>query len=125
MRSWLGIGLLAALLLFGFGAGYIIESFHSPTAQYLEKAAEAAQNDDGHRAAALLKRAEDRWQRYRHRTAALTDHNPMDQIEDLFAETGTLAQLGQWQTVAARCRQLAAAVDSVCQDQQLTWWNLL
>ena len=125
MRSWLGIGLLAGLLLLSLGAGWLIERFHQPTAQYLEQAAEAALAEDGERAASLTQQAQARWRRYWKHTAALTDHNPMDQIDDLFAEAQVLAQTRQWESLAADCRQLAVLVQSVCEDQSLTWWNLL
>ena len=125
MRSWFGIGLLVALLLLGFGAGYLVERFHQPTAQYLEQAAQAALEDEVERAVSLSRQAEDRWRRYYNRTAALTDHNPMDQIDNLFAEAKVLAEAEQWQALAACCSQLAVLMRSVCEDQILTWWNLL
>ena len=125
MRSWLGITLLVGLLLLGFGSGYFVERFHGPTAQYLEQAADAAMASDGEDAVFLARQAEARWQRHRKWTAALTDHNPMDQIDNLFAEAQVLSENRQWQELAACCSQLAVLIRSVCEDQSLTWWNLL
>ena len=125
MRSWLGIGLLAALLLAGLGAGYLTESFHQPTAQYLEQAADAALQGNSEGAVSLTRQAQLRWRKYWKRTAAVTDHNPMDQIDDLFAQAQVLSQAQSWRELAACCRQLAVLIRSVCEDQSLTWWNLL
>ena len=125
MRSWLGVGLLAVLLLLGIGAGYVIQGFHQPTVRYLEQTVEAVGNGELDRAADFVQKAEARWAQYYKCTAALTDHSPMDQIEDIFQEMKEWVKAGQWEIVAARCRQLAVAVNSVCEDQRLTWWNLL
>lgn len=125
MRSWIGLSLLAVLLLLGIGSTYIMEKLHQPEAQILEQAARAALAGDEEQATALFRQAEERWQCHRKVTAALTDHNPMDAIDEHFAEAGVLAAAQQWEELAACCRQLAVSIRSVCEDQSLTWWNLL
>ena len=125
MRCYLGAGLLALLLLASFGAQWLVRSFHQPTAQDLESAAEAALAGDPVQATAMTQRARARWERHRHWTAALTDHNPMDDVDDLFAEAQVLAENRQTQELAACCRRLMVQIRSVWEDQSLTWWNLL
>ena len=125
MRCYLGAGLLALLLLVSFGAQWLVRGFHQPTVQDLEAAAEAALSKDPAQATAMTQRAKTRWERHRHLTAALTDHNPMDAVDDLFTEAEILAESNQAHELAACCRRLMVVIRSVWEDQSLTWWNLL
>ena len=125
MKTWLGPILLAVLLVLGLGTGYFAKAFHSPTAQLLEQASQAALAEQGAAAEAFVRQAENRWRQHWKLTAAFTDHNPMDAADELFAQAQALTEAKEWSDLAACCQQLAVVLRSVWEDQSLTWWNLL
>ena len=65
------------------------------------------------------------WKQKENRFAALTDHAPIEQIDDLFACAGEYAQLEEREEFTLLCGRIGRMVEMISQAQQLYWWSLL
>lgn len=124
-RTWIGIGLLAALLILGLFTARWMERCHSPVAGNLKQAAEAAMAQDWNRAELLADRARGSWERSRKITAVLADHGPMEEIDSLFAELKIFLLAREQVHFASVCGQLSRQVEAIGEAHGLMWWNIL
>ena len=124
-RMYIGAALLIMALAAGIAVTVAFSRIHLPIAQTLDAAAEAALEEDWVKAAALRSSAEEQWQRHRHFTAALADHEPLEQIDGLFARLRTLE--GQQDAVqfAGDCAELSRLAVAMAASQGIAWWDLL
>ena len=122
---YLGVGLLALLLIFGILAWVGMEAVHAPAEALLNRAAELALSGDMQTATALGRQAKSRWEQYRSVTASLADHAPMDDVEKLFAEMEVYAAAGESAHFASCCLQLSNMEKAMYDAHSLTGWNLL
>ena len=124
-RIWIGIILLALLL----GAGLWISNFmhqaHTPIAQDIRRAGTMALEERWSTAQAFSKRGQARWEKKRPVTAAIADHEPMEEIDALFAQLDTYAKTEDEVAYSALCAHLASLLEAVSQSHSLTWWNLM
>ncbi len=124
-RFYLGIGLLLILLFLGLFTAFGMEALHMPEAKLLKQAEELALSGDFTEAAHLASQAQARWDRYRHLTAAVADHTPMDEVERLFAEMEIYAKTQEKAHFAACCNQLQIMCQAMADAHSPAWWNLL
>ncbi len=124
-RFWLGIGLLLVLLLAGLFIAHGMQALHTPEVQLLQQAEALALSGDFDRAVELALQAQSHWERYRHLTAAVADHTPMDEVERLFAEMEVYARVGEKPHFAACCNQLQIMCQAMAEAHSYAWWNLL
>lgn len=124
-RIRIGFILLLILLLLGVFVQLEMERIHRPIARLLDTSAEESMNGQWASARALSRQAAGDWQRRWRFSAALADHEPMEEIDGLFARLETAA--GQEDTLeyAAACRELARRIDAMADAHALNWWNLL
>lgn len=122
---WFGVGLLAVLLIVSLCLGSALEDIHHTPAKDLDKAAEAALEEDWALASALFLRAEKHWQKHRNLTAALARHDPIEQIDAGFAELEVFAVCQDESSFGAACAQLAQQLRNLPQPHSFSWWNLL
>ncbi|MBQ3542736.1 MAG: DUF4363 family protein [Oscillospiraceae bacterium] len=123
-RLWIGVGLLVVLLLGGIALWMGIVPFHETLAQELDTAAELAVAGSWKQAQNTAFSARARWQRHQDRIAAVTDHEPMEQMEAMFQE---LSMLDSDRTVdfACICVHLAQTARAIGETQALKWWGIL
>ena len=124
-RFLFGVVLLLGLLGLGLWTGFNMEGKHQPIAQNLEQAAQESLSGDLESGVALAKKALDRWEKGWHSTACAADHDHMDEIDGLFAQTMTYAQVRDTVQFAAGCARLARLVEAVGEAHRLNLWNLL
>ena len=124
-RIWIGIILLATLLGAGFWASNFMDQTHNPIAQDVRRAGTLALEDQWDTARAFAKRGRDRWEKKRPMTAAIADHEPMDEIDALFAQLDIYAKGEDEVAYSALCSHLASLLEAVSQSHSLTWWNLM
>lgn len=124
-RFWIGISILAVLLVSGWLVQRGMDAIHRPIADDLEQAAQAALDEDWETALSLAQRAHARWEKYHHFTAAFADHNPMDDLDGLFAELEIFAQEREMPHFAAVCLHLQQLADAMAESHGINWWNLL
>lgn len=124
-RIWLGVGLLVVFFAFGLWSAFAVDAIYEPITQQLEAASAAALAGDLSGGAALAREAQAIWHRYWRKTASLSNHAPMDEIDALFLRLETFAKAGSTADFAANCAQLSGLVEACAEAHRLTWWNLL
>ena len=122
---WVGIALLAVLLLLTGGMSFAMNTIHQPAQEQLIQAAELALAGDLPQAAELARQAGTRWERFRKMISAVADHSPMDEIDRLFAEAEVMAAAEEIDQFAACCGQLRVLVEGMADAHSAAWWNLL
>ena len=124
-RIWIGIVLLGVLLIGGIATGEFMEQAHIPVAQDVRQAGEVVLRDQWELAQALVKRAQDRWEEKWPVTAAIADHEPMDEIDALFAQLKTYAAAKEEIAYSAACAHLASLLEAMSHSHSCNWWNLM
>lgn len=124
-RFWIGITLLAVLLVGGVLLRHRMDRVHLEAAQLLQQAQTAALQMDWPQAQAFAEEARQQWQRYHRFTAAFADHTPMEEIDGLFAELEIFSQQQEMPHFAAICAHLATLCRSMGESHHVAWWHLL
>lgn len=124
-RCWLGAGILLLFLILGLVVMWTMGKAHFSTGQMLEQAAEQSLAGDLDGATALAMAAKARWERQHHATAAVADHNPMDDVDRLFAQMEVYAKAQEAPHFAACCVELAHLLQATADAHRFSWWNLL
>ena len=124
-RFWIGIIVLAVLLVLGILTMLLFSRIHHPMAQRLRESAAAAQADDWDKATALAEKARAEWEQYRYLISASADHEPLEQMEYLLDQLEVYAADRHKADFAALCIRLANLAEAMADTQQIRWWNLL
>lgn len=117
-RLRLGLLLLAVLLAVSILIGAAIGSIHNSIADAMLTAANNRDID-------LVFRTEERWQRWRGLTAAFTDHEPLEQLDQLFFQLSRESALVQPAEFSMLCVQSSCVSRAIAESMKLTWWNFL
>lgn len=123
-RLWIGLSLLVVLLLGGGALWLGVVPFHENLAESLDTAAELAVSGQWEQAQRTAFTAYNQWQGRRDCFAAVTDHEPMEQMEALFREL-SLLDISRWEEFSVICVQLAQTARAIGETQSLKWWGLL
>ena len=124
-RVWFGTALLLTLLsLCLFVTGYCGNAY-KPVSGDLDAAAVAAMAGDTAGALAAARHSRQQWDAMWHKTAAFTDHEPMDEIDSLFALLEILGLQKNQEEFPALCAQLSQLTDALAHSHSLHWWTLL
>jgi hypothetical protein len=124
-RLWIGIGLLAAIVIAGFWTSSRMEDIHTDISDKLTDSAEAAQAGRWGQADTLARQAEDAWQGSWDLSAALSDHTVLDEIDGLLAQAKIYRQNRDDVAYAAVCARLATAIEALQEAHSLNWRNIL
>lgn len=124
-RLYVGIALLVLIFFAGIGLTAAFSALHQPLAQQLDQAKAAAVAGEWDRATALVETAWSQWQKCRHFTAAVADHEPIEQMDALFVQIDVLGKLRKTEEFAARCGELSRLAAAMADSQRITWWNIL
>ena len=124
-RLWIGIGILVLLLVLGLWISHVMDDVHVGIAETLKTAAEQALSGDLEAGMDTAQRAKVRWEDHWHGSAAVADHEPMDEIDGLLAQLECYGKANQPGDFAACCKRLALLVEAMSEAHSLTWWNLL
>lgn len=124
-RMWIGIGILIFLLAVGTVMLFASQSFFSDFAENLEEAGELALEENW--SAALEKAEESRlqWQKYRRFWAASTDHEPVEEMQNLFSQLQVYARGRMKVDFSTICRHLAHLAEAIDESHNLRWWSVL
>ena len=124
-KGWLGAGLLVVFLIFGICLSAAADKACLPTEDLLKQAAEKTLSGDFVGGIALGKEAQSRWESQWNAIAAIADHEPMDEVDALFAEMEVYATTGEQPHFAACCEALARRIHSFADVHRFSWWNVL
>ena len=124
-RMWIGAALLVLMLVSGILVTEYMERCHQPGAADLDRAAALALEDNWTQAEALTAQVRENWQKTRHLTAALVDHEPIEEIDGLFAEIAVYTAARDEVSFSAVCVYLAELMDALGESHSLKLWNLM
>ena len=123
-RIWFGAALLILLLALGLGSGALMEQTHQAQAEDLNRAAELAAEGNWTGAKNFTGAARREWDKNRMLIAALSDHEPMDQIEGLFAQLEVFADIRDAASFESTCRYLASQLEALGKSHSFNLQNL-
>lgn len=124
-RFWLGVGILLVFLALGLWIAGSMDGIHQQICATLDQAAQHIVSGDLDTGIALVRQAQECWQHNWHGIAAVADHEPMDEIDSLFAQLELYGTVGQQVEFAAYCTRLSQLISAMGDAHTLTWWNLL
>lgn len=124
-RGWIGAGLLAGLLVIGLLVTWAMDHTHSEISEELERSARYAAAGNWEEAADAAEESYESWQEKWHFSAAFADHEPMEEIDALFAQLWPFLTERDAVSFSAVCRELARQVEAMGDAHGLNWWNLL
>ena len=124
-RCWIGFFLLLVLLLGGWVSTEAMDGIHTPLAEELDRAAEAALAGNWQEAERYAREAADRWKKWEHVRACFADHTPIEEIDADMKEMEVYCDTREEVAFAAACRSLSRKVAAVGEAHGLVWWNLL
>lgn len=124
-RMYWGAALLLLVLVLGILLSVVFLRIHEPLSQLLEQAEEAAISGDWGVATDMADRAEERWLRFRNLTAAVADHEPLEQMDVVFDRLEVVIRLGDREQFLICCSDLSNMAAAMADAQKFLWWNLL
>lgn len=124
-RFWIGLIVLAVLLIMGSGVTWFIETSHKPISQHLALAAQAALAGNWEQALALFEQVQQHWERCSDFTAAFADHSVLEEVDALLAEIGVYAHAKDPVSFAAACAHLSQLAKAIAESHLPKWQNLL
>ena len=124
-RSWLGLGILAALLVLGFWVQHYSQSLHKPVVDALKKAQTAAAEEDWEQTEKLVKQAEKHWHSAMNIRSAVCDHDYLEQINEGFASLKVWRHAKDPAASAALCAELVSRIEALEEAQKLSLRNVL
>ena len=124
-RSKFGLGLLIALLILGILSTWAMGRTTAPITETVRQAGEAGFREDWPLAEEKMGEARARWEKRYPLCASLTDHEPMEEINSLFAQLAVYGESRDGQNFAAVCALLAENLEAIGEAHMLKWWNVL
>ena len=125
LRELTAFALLLALLLLGLLSSWYMDRQHRMISGELEQSGWMALSGQWSDARETARQATADWEKDRQLRAALADHTPMEEIDQLFEELTIYAAAGERTEFARCCAALSARVQAVGEAHRLTWWNVL
>lgn len=124
-RLWIGIGILVVLLAMGIGLLWGSGVYFEELSQDLEQAGELALAGNWQAAEEKAEKGREKWEQYRRFWASFTDHEPVEQMQNLFSQL-ELYQTRQLEVdFAAVCRNLVHLAEAIDETHGLKWWSVL
>lgn len=124
-RCRFGLGLLLVLLVLGAVSAWAMGKGLAPMTEEIRQAGDAALQEDWDTAEALSADVKEQWEKGFPYLASLSDHEPMENINGLFAQLEVYAQSRDPQNFAAVCGQLSRDLEAMGEAHSLKWWNIL
>lgn len=124
-RLWIGITILSLLLTIGIGTTVFATRTQSDISQKLNLASEAALEGKWQEARNLSQAAKEKWESYRNATAAIADHEPMEEIDDLFSQMDVYWITQQQIPFSICCASLSVLTEAIGEAHAINWWSLL
>ena len=110
-RFWIGVGILAALLASSLLLGCRMENLNEEISTQLSQAAEQVLAENWEEATALSEKAFQRWKDHRKFAASLADHEPLEEMDRLFAQLQVYRRQRMATEYAALCTRLSRQAD--------------
>ena len=109
----------------GLGSMLLLGQFRETMTEALEAGAEAVLAGELETGTEKARQARAFWERYRKGLAAVSSHEPMEDMEELFARLAVYERTGDWTEYAVCCVRLAELAEAIAEAQGCSWWSLL
>ena len=119
-RVWFALILMLLLAAGGIAITWRMDRICQPLAQALEQAETAEEAE----AVRLCAEARAGWERSRKFVAAVTDHEPMEEVDALFDSLEVYLRHGDKLHFSQSCAQLASQLKALGEAQGVGWWNI-
>ena len=124
-RLWLGVGLLLALLSIGLGLLIFSDGFFREFSANLEAASQLALAEDWAAATEKAEKSREMWDLSHRFFSASTDHEPIEEIQELFALLEIYAREHMAAEFSCVCQSLAHLGEAINESHNLHWWSIL
>lgn len=124
-RLWIGVGILLILLALGLGLLWVSRDFYEEFANGLEQAGKLAMEGSWPAAGEKAAQSRAQWDRYRRFWAAFTDHEPVEQMQNLFSQLEVYRQRQLEVDFATVCHSLVDLAEALDESHSLSWWSIL
>lgn len=124
-RSWVGLGLLVALLLLSLAVTGFMTRIHEEMALELRQSAECALLGDWDNVALFRKRAGRSWEKWAHLRASFADHGETEEVDAALAALEIWQQARDATAYRAACASLVTRIEAIGEAHRLVWWNVL
>ena len=123
-RIWFGVALLAVMLALGLASSALMEKTWQKQSENLKQAASLAVEGDWATARTLQQEAKTEWEKKQLLVAALCRHEPIDQIDGLFAQLEVFFDARRAVSFSSTCVYLSRQLDSLGQSHSFNLKNL-
>ena len=124
-RLWIGVSILVFLLAAGIGTTVFAVRTHTDISDGLKQASEAALRGKWEDAKALSLDAKSTWETYRKVTASIADHEPMEEIDNMFSQMEIYLLTRQQIPFSTCCASLGVLTKAIGEAHAINWWSLL
>lgn len=124
-RFWLGLGILAALLILSFWVQHSSKDLHKPVVEALKNAQSCATAGDWEQAKKQIKQAKDHWHSAMDIRSAVCDHDYLEEINTGFAALKVWHEAKDPSATAALCAELINRINALEEAQRLSLRNVL
>lgn len=124
-RLWIGIGILLVMLAMAIGLLWGSRAFFEDFSDNLEQAGASALAGNWEFATQKAEKSRAQWEKYRHFWSAFTDHEPMEQMQELFSRLEIYRQKQLEVDFAAVCGSLVQMAEAIDESHSLKWWSVL
>ena len=124
-RLWIGVGILVVMLAMAIGLLWGSRVFFEELSQDLEQAGELALAGNWQAAGEKAAKSRAQWDKYQHLWSAFTDHEPMEQMQELFSWLEVYQQKQLEVDYATVCNSLVRLAEAIDESHSLKWWSVL
>lgn len=124
-RLWVGVVFLGVLLVAGLGLTAVVSSIQEEISGQMSRAGEEVLAGDWEAAVSLAAAAKTKWDQHRRFVASVADHEPLEQMDTLFAELEIYRHQSIPADYAAVCTHISYLSRAIGESHALKWWNLL
>ena len=124
-RLWIGVGLLVALLALGIGLLWGSKVFFEDFSKDIEQSGELALAGNWEEAEKYAEKSRKKWETYRRFWASFTDHEPVEQMQNLFSLLEVYRVRRLEVDFATVCRNLSHVAEAIDESHGLSWWSVL
>ena len=124
-RLWFGVVLLILLTGLGLLTTFYAQKTQSAIADTLREARQEAAADRWQAADAYFQQAWALWQKHHHLTAAIVDHEPMEEVECLFRQLSVCLQNRDSGAFRSGCAGLEVLARAIGESHSISWWSIL